>query len=185
MMVANSTEEDSNACKAIVLFSDLLYSSVKSNDYIVTLKEELSYIEKYFAIMRMQYNNGFCLDQEIEEDTLDCHVLKLMLQPILENAFQHGMKSLPPGHTFYIKMSSYISNDRLFLKIYNNGNGMPTEKLQELQNIFEQNDILQSKHIGLNNIHQRIRLLYGDEYGLRLHSDTKGFLVTIVLPVNK
>lgn len=185
MMVANETEEESDACKAIVLFSDLLYSSVHSNDYIVTLNEELTHAEKYIEIMQMQYKDRFLLKQDFPTDTLSCRVLRLMLQPILENAFLYGMKSMPHGKTFILEMSSHIREDHLFINIRNNGNGVSGEKLQELQNIFAQDDILQSRHIGLNNIHQRIRLLYGDDFGLRLHSTPDSFLVTIVLPVNR
>ena len=186
VMVAGYAKNSNNdASRTIVLLSDLLYASMETNDYIPTLEEELAYAKKYIEILKIQYDNSFQLTWDIETDTLDCKVLKLMLQPIIENAFQHGMKLLPPGETFQIKISSQISNGCLLVCIHNNGNGIPEEKLLELRNMLENDDILQSKHIGLNNIHQRIKLLYGDQYGCSIDSGKDYFSVIIRLPVNR
>ncbi len=186
VMVAGYAKNSNNdASRTIVLLSDLLYASMETNDYVPTLEEELAYAKKYIEILKIQYDNSFQLKWDIEADTLNCKVLKLMLQPIIENAFQHGMKLLPPGETFQINIASRIDSDSLLVCIQNNGNGIPEEKLSALRNMLENDDILQSKHIGLNNIHQRIKLLYGNPYGCSIDSGRDYFSVTIRLPVNR
>lgn len=184
LMVAKYANGKNDASRSIVLLCDLLAVSMKTNDYILTLEEELELAKKYIEIRRLQHKNAFEIIWDVDKETLDCKVLKLMLQPILENAFQYGMKLIPAGSTFMIRISSHIENGSLLVTVYNNGKGISPEKANELRDILENDDILQSNHIGLNNINQRIKLLYGEAYGCSIASDDDSFSVVITMPVS-
>ena len=184
LFVAKLAGRNNPASKSILLLSDLLYASMKTNDYVLTLQEELDYENKYLEFLEFQYDNSFDVIWDVRENTRDCKVLKLMLQPIIENAFHHGWKMCPPEERFYIRISSTIEAGHLIVSVANNGNGIPPEQLRQLQQMLASDDILQSKHIGLNNVNQRVKLLYGDAYGCQVDSDEHGFRVIIHLPAN-
>ena len=183
LTIARYAKGDNDASRAIVLLSDLLYASMNTNDYVITLSEELDYEKKYIQLLGIQHDNSFDVELDIDDNTLNSKVLKLMLQPIIENAFQHGMKLIEPEELFKIKISSEIEGKNLIIKVFNNGEPIDKEHLEKIIESLENDDILQHKHIGLNNIHQRIRLLYGDAYGCKISSDNSGTTVIIILPL--
>ena len=183
LTIARYAKGDNDASRAIVLLSDLLYASMNTNDYVITLSEELDYEKKYIQLLGIQHDNSFDVELDIDDNTLNSKVLKLMLQPIIENAFQHGMKLMEPEELFKIKISSEIEGKNLIIKVFNNGEPIDKEHLEKIIESLENDDIIQHKHIGLNNIHQRIRLLYGDAYGCKISSDNSGTTVIIILPL--
>lgn len=184
ILIASYTKGPNDANRIIVLLSDLLTASMNSNDYILTLQEELEYEKKYIKILELQNNYSFNILWHIEDNTLSCPTLKLMLQPIIENIFQHALPYMPKNQTLTINIHSQIVNNQLFVSVSDNGMGVTTEKLQELRYKLSNDDIFVNKHIGLNNINQRIKLLFGEEYGLNVDSDEHGFTVTIQLPTS-
>lgn len=182
LLVAGYTNGGNDANKAIVLLSDLLYASMNTNDYIITLQDELDYEKKYIEILKIQYEDSFEIHWDIDENTLHFKVLKLMLQPIIENSFHYGLKLMPPGELFIIKISSHIVNKDLKITVFNNGIGISPDRLEEIRNTLKNDDVLKEKHLGLNNINQRIKLLHGNKYGCSIDSDEHSFTVTITLP---
>ena len=184
LMAASSTNDlDNSVSRSTVLLSDLLSTSLDSRIFTLQFRQELELSKTYIELMRIQHDGRFLLETDIHEDTLNCQVVKLMLQPILENAFQYGMKLLPPDQIFVVSISSAIVGQRLVITVRNNGGGMDAEKLHTLQKNLAQQDIPQSDHIGLGNVNQRIKLIFGDEFGCSVDSDAHSFTVTITLPV--
>lgn len=181
LMAAGYAGGDNDASRVIGLLSDILYASMKKN-YLLPLSEELEYAEKYIEICRIQYIRPFEFVTDVDKEALSCKVPQLMLQPILENAFKYGKKTLLTGGTFAITLSAKLSDGQLLVTVTNNGGGVPEQKLQELCAQMESEDILNPKHIGLSNINQRIRLLFGDEYGCAIRSDPVHFTVEMRLP---
>jgi len=174
ILIASYTKGPNDANRIIVLLSDLLTASMNSNDYILTLQEELEYEKKYIKILELQNNYSFNILWHIEDNTLSCPTLKLMLQPIIENIFQHVLPYMPKNQTLTINIHSQIINNQLFVSVSDNGMGVTTEKLQELRYKLSNDDIFVNKHIGLNNINQRIKLLFGEEYGLSVTCEEGG-----------
>ena len=189
LLVAEYAGINNEASKAIVSLASLMRTSMDTSDYILTLGEELEYEKKYIEMQQILNENAFHLVMDIDSDTLDCKVIKLMLQPIIENAFIYGAKAClsdeSKTHNIYLSISSHIVNKGLQITVKNNGSGITSEKLEELRSSLEENDILHSKHIGLNNVHQRIKLLFGAEYGCALDADEECFSVTLNLPLSQ
>lgn len=159
----------------------LSFSFDKASEF-VTLREELESIRLYAYIQKVRYGDKFELQIEAAEDSLPCRVLKLTLQPFVENAIFHGLA--PLKRTGFIRVRAKKTGHRLIVTIRDNGRGMDGETLTKL---FEESGKAPSKHrftgIGIRNVQERIRLHYGMEYGLRIASAPHvGTLVRIVLP---
>lgn len=154
-------------------------------DEKVRLREEIEYIGSYQSIQNMRYDGKNIIHYELDPDTLDILIAKLMLQPVIENAIEHGYKK---GKHLVIKIKSSIDNGVCVLQILDNGKGMS----QSVQN--ELNDRLNKWHstsyephighgMGLWNVQKRIKLLFGDEYGITVKSyEDRGTIITIRVP---
>lgn len=182
VLVSEYANGDNDASRAIVLLSDLLYASMNTNDYLITLQEELDYEKNYVEILRIQHENRFSIQLDIDERTKNFTVIKLMLQPIIENAFRYGMKMMPPDEVFELKISTDIVDNNFVIKVFNNGKGMEAQKLEELKASFNTDNIITTKHIGLNNINQRIKIIFGEQYGVDVESGEIGFTTILTLP---
>ena len=131
-------------------------------------------------------NTQRCIDAEynIDNSLSQCRVLKFILQPIVENAIFYGIKRLSQYERGVISISAYEENGNLSISVRDNGPGMTPEKIAELYNNMKEEDILKEQHIGLCNVNNRLKLFYGDEYGVKLiESDSDGTLIKISLPI--
>ena len=111
-------------------------------------------------------------------------MVKYVLQPIIENAFKHGLRPLQDRRGL-LSIYAKKSDDILIFKIKNDGEPIPKEILENIKKNMSENDLPENKHIGLANVNQRIKLIYGEEYGCHIKSDEKETTVTILLPVVK
>jgi two-component system sensor histidine kinase YesM len=119
------------------------------------------------------------LKTEIDEDVAECKVLKLLLQPLVENAIVHGImeKKEMEGR---ILIKAYKTAEGLRIIIEDNGEGMSDEQIHSLMTADRSND-----HYGIKNINERIQLLFGKEFGLQFQSSIgNGTIVTISLPLS-
>jgi len=137
----------------------------------VTFSDELDNAENYFTIQRCRFGDKLSLELELEnEKLLEARMPKLILQPLVENAVSHGLEGkLGPGTVRVIVESS----DRtLFLRVRDDGVGIPEEQVERLNEQFEEGTATgqQRGGIALRNVNSRIRLMFGEDYGLRLFS---------------
>lgn len=161
----------------------------------VTLKDELSNISDYLYIQSIRYQNAFTYRVDIEEALYDYQVPKLILQPLIENAFKHGFKNRMTEREGdrQIHVSAVKKKDDLFISIQDNGRGIAEEKLNLIREQIEESEakmmaaVWNNGSIGLLNVHHRIRLQYGADYGLRIISEGegKGVCVSIRMPCIK
>lgn len=154
---------------------------LKSNEYLVTIKEELTYTELYAEILSYRYKNRFEINWNIDEEILEHKIIKLSLQPILENAVYHGVK--PVKRRGKIIFEGGFSGDDIYFKITDDGVGIPHNRLakirEDLNNAFDIFD----EHIGITNVNQRIKMVYKDKYGITIDSEEgKGTCVTVLIP---
>lgn len=161
--------------------SKLLRRSISNPDEKVTLEEEIDQVNNYLVIQKMRYRDK--LEYEIETDSeLNKHmVLKLLLQPLVENAIYHGIKN-KEGKGF-ISIKEYEEDGKLCISIQDDGVGMSPDQLEQ---IFDQekNDS-RGTGVGVYNVDKRIKLNYGEDYGLYFRSwQGLGTIATIVLPLN-
>lgn len=155
----------------------LHYSFGKKGDFIA-LKEELHFLDDYVALMQVRYGNNITYITEVPDELLDCQILRFCLQPIVENAIMHGNFSFSKGR---IAVSAIRKENLLILSIEDNGVGMSQEAAEQL--LSKKNESVNSTGIGIWNIQQRIRILFGDPYGLKIRSGpNQGCRVDITLP---
>lgn len=173
---------ESKAATILSDLSDILYIALNTKEYIVTVETELEYAKKYLAIEQIKYPNKFLVKYNLDPETFDCKTVKFVLQPIIENAIEHGIKRLS-GKKGIIRISSAIINNKLVLSVSDNGPKIPEDTLAELERRFESDEIQETKHIGLSNVNQRIKLIFGNEYGVSIFSDDYETIIDAVMPV--
>ncbi len=155
----------------------LHYSFSKSGDFIA-LKEELHILDDYVALMQVRYGNTITYITDVPEELLSCQIPRFCLQPILENAIMHGNFAFSKG---LITVSAVRQNDRLIVSVKDNGAGMNQQDADQLT--VTKTESVHSTGIGIWNIQERIKLLFGNNYGLKITSSPdQGCLVDMTLP---
>lgn len=153
------------------------------DDYKTTLKDEAEAIEQYIYMMNVRFSEDIHYHKEIAKDCLTCQVPKMMLQPIIENAIKYGILGI--DREGWIHFFAYHETGSLILEIVDNGHGMDGEKIQRLflqKEAVPQSD--SSNGVGLRNVYNRLKLLYGEMASLTIHSEgnNKGTRILIKIP---
>lgn len=176
-MAALKGEEDIVDC--LDALGDILRPMYRGSSPFWSLAEEIDYIEDYGKVMRHRYGEQVCLILEPDSETLEASVPKFVLQPLVENAFLYGRKE--EDISLEIRVDSEQEEDILLLRVTDDGEGIEQERLEALRESIRTGE--KTAHIGLSNVNGRVRLLYGERYGLEIDSAPgKGFAVTIRLP---
>ncbi len=175
--------KDVQTAKMIHLLGNMFRWNIKMRGIIVDLREEIDYVRSYIELQKLRYNNAFDVAINIENNALLLGVLKLTLQPIVENAIAHGMGEKLSGGRIMIE--GLISGGRLVLRISDNGKGMDEAKAKEVTaGLTGNRDQDNSSSIGLHNVHQRKCILIGDDYGIKITSRLgEGTVIELSLPV--
>jgi len=190
----NGNLEIAEMTKALARF--FRYSISKSED-LVTLKDELSNIENYIIIQKYRFEDKFSFEikySEVDIEDLDYLIPKLTIQPLIENSIYHGLETKMNKGKITIHIT--VTEKRLIINITDNGLGMDKETLDNLNNKLINTTILEGiegiedngKHTGIAvvNVNKRLKLLFGDEYGITVSSMLSfGTEVDIVLPIVK
>lgn len=166
------------------------YCISKSND-LVKVQEELNNVKDYFFIQKFRFSDRFDLEISCEDrDAYHCYMPKMTLQPLVENAIEHGLKQCIEGGL--ISISIILSEKRLHIRVSDNGTGMTqdivtalNDRLQLPAVIAQLQEQTANHHNGLalSNVNNRIRLCFGNEYGMRIHSlPNWGTDISLVLP---
>lgn len=145
----------------------------------ITLREELNSVRDYLSIQQIRYSDVFDFKIEIEPDILGCIIPKLTVQPLVENAIYHGLKT--KGSFGALTILGYLEENRVILRIIDDGVGMSEERLHTLETAMRG----QEKPVGygISSVHERIRLYFGYEYGLHITSKLgQGTEITLDLP---
>jgi two-component system sensor histidine kinase YesM len=167
-----------------VSLAKLLRYNLKNDKPTVTLREELAFCEMYLRVQRYRFEEKLEFRMKVPKWALEQSIVKLALQPIVENCMIHGIE---PGVGFmYIDIDAKLEEggNAYKIMIHDTGVGMSEAKLIEIRDSLEQKDVLAGgEHIGIVNVHRRISYLYGFEYGISIRSNEgKGTWVTIRLP---
>lgn len=151
----------------------------------VTIREETEHLTCYLQILKLRYNSKYEYSVEVDEKIMENEIIKFSLQPLVENAVYHGIKR--QRKKGFIKVLGYQEENMIVLAVWDNGAGIEKEKLEALQKKlgFAEN-IQTADHIGVMNVHQRIRMQYGEPYGLSISSEEGVFTrAEVRLPVRK
>lgn len=159
---------DKAASRAILYLSDFYRITLSKGKQDITIREELNLLESYLKIQRMRFGDSIEVEYELDESLLDVHVVKLTLQPIVENAIHHGRDD--DSEVFHILIRLFEEQGKTVFEVIDDGCGMDPEKLMELQNSMNHSE----GGYGLRNVNIRIKLQYGPQYGVYIESE-RGF----------
>lgn len=154
--------------------------SISKGKNTITLKDEIDHVKNYLTIQSMRYKNKFIYEIEAEEEVLNLATIKLIIQPLVENAIYHSMEFMDDDGEIFIK--AYKQQGELYIDVSDNGMGMPAEKAEELlKEDYEGKS--KGSGIGLKNVNDRIKLYFGEKYGITIFSVLdEGTLIRIYMP---
>lgn len=182
-MAIELTNEPSNeVSRTIGTLSQLIQLSLNMNERLVPIRVEVEHANLYLRMMDIRYKDRFHVVWDIPEEMLPLIIVKLSIQPILENAILHGIQ--PSRRQGIITIAGTVEADEMTLTISDNGVGMNGELVDRLNTSMQQENIQEVEHIGLKNVNQRIRLNFGEAFGLTVESGMgQGTTVIMKLPI--
>lgn len=150
---------------------------------MVSVKQELEHVEHYLSIERMRYGSKFNYIIDVDPDVGSCRCLKLILQPLVENALHHGILQRDTGGGT-VRIVGWREEGRVVLTVSDDGAGIPPERLKEMNICFKEGRSMElADSYGIKNVNERIQLHHGREYGLQYESAIgSGTIVRITLP---
>lgn len=157
--------------------SNYYRTSLNKGKNTLTVKQELSNMESYLNIQQIMHDNSFDVVMDIDENVLEYESLNLILQPLVENAIEHGIDLLTDRRGV-ITVVAKLHNGLIHIEVKDNGIGMPKETAHTFLTS-------ESGGYGARNVNDRIRLFYGEQYNLKVSSDENGTVITIEFPARK
>jgi two-component system sensor histidine kinase YesM len=183
MAEANRTADVIEIVRALSSFFRIALS--KGKDWI-SIRQEIEHVTSYLTIQKMRYRDILDYRIEVEEDILDGTILKLTVQPLVENALYHGIKNKRNGGTITVR-ARRTDHNLVLLEVQDDGVGFTSYKLGQIQAHLDGDSdtiTLKKSGFGLENVNKRIKLFYGKHYGLSIHSQYReGTRVTLAIPL--
>lgn len=160
----------------------LLRQSISNEDEVVSIGQEVEYARGYLTIQKMRYKDKMEFQIDVDPSILHIPLIKLVLQPVIENAIYHGLKYKESKGLLMVK--GFRKNGNAVLQVIDNGVGMDQETLDH---IYEKHKVnYQSNGVGVYNVQKRLQLYYGSEYGITYESEKgAGTTATITIPGNQ
>ena len=169
--------------------ADIMEAGVGKSEEFIPLSTEIEYIEKYFRIMKRRFEERLKTKIDVERELLDYKVPKLLMQPLIENAIYHGIdKAAKGGH---IELSAKKDGNYIIMTVTNSGKAMCEKEIENINILLRMHSDEyfynlrenQRSNVGIENVNRRIKLYYGEQYGLGISKNSEGHtVVTAVLP---
>lgn len=177
-MIEGERYED--AVFMITQLASLFRISLSRGKTVISVEDELKHARNYMNIQKVRYKNIFEVRFDIDPEILQCCTVKLVVQPLLENAIYYGVECMDGDGE--IDVNGYRREDDIYIEVRDNGLGIPENEVEQL--LKENNRVhKRGSGVGLLNVHNRIRLRFGEEYGLEIESEPdEGTTVRIHLP---
>lgn len=174
-------EQKQEAVKVVTALARFFRISLSKGKSIIPVRDELEHVRNYLTIQQMRFKNKFTYEIQAGEDVLDLACLKLMLQPLVENAIYHGMEFMDGDGEIHVRVKREAED--LFLEIRDNGLGMTKEQVENLLSEKPHVSSRRGSGIGVKNVNERIRLYFGEDYGLVIESEPdEGTVIRCHLP---
>ncbi len=174
-------EQKQEAVKVVTALARFFRISLSKGRSIIPVRDELEHVRNYLTIQQKRFKNKFIYQIEAQEEVLSLASLKLMLQPLVENAIYHGMEFMDGDGEITVKVER--NEDRLCFTIADNGLGMTKEQVEGLLTGETRSASKKGSGIGVKNVNERIRLYFGEDYGLEIFSEPdEGTAIQICLP---
>lgn len=169
--------------------SDLFRYSLNRGRFIVTLEDEFEHMNKYLMLQKLRFGDQFRVTFEIDDDLLSMSILRLTLQPIVENAILHGLEGKTGERLVQICAQTF--DNELWIYVEDNGIGMDSQQTDVMNALLRDNprtmlDSPTRDRVGIYNVNSRIKLYYGNKYGIHIMSTPdEGTIVKLVLPLDR
>jgi two-component system sensor histidine kinase YesM len=184
-MAFDLTKSDNKVSKAVNSLAQLFRNNVYLGDYIIPIGQEIDNTKNYLDILELRYGDIFKVQWEIDENIKEYSIIKICLQPIIENAVYHGIK--PKGMEGLLTIHGEIlQNEEIVFTVSDNGVGMNHTRMEEISQKLNGRLNQMEDHIGIYNVNQRIKIVFGTEYGVSIKSEEmQGTEVLIKIPMVK
>ncbi|MBQ8813678.1 MAG: histidine kinase [Lachnospiraceae bacterium] len=163
----------------ITTLAQFLRIGLSRGSYLVGIAEEMEHAKLYTRIIEARYEGTIRVKWDIDEEILLYKIVRLTLQPLIENAINHGLK--PKRYQGNIVIRGGVVEDFLYLVVEDDGIGMSNEQCVVLNHELMENYEDKNEHIGIRNVNQRIKILFGEEYGISLRAKAEGGLIVRVI----
>ena len=179
MAVLNQTEEIKQMAKSLGF---LFRYAIVNSENLASIEEEVQHLRHYMEVQTKWFYKNCSYEVKIDNGILDCKIPRLTLQPIIENIFRHGFRNEEEGQ---IVISGYKMDSYVIIQVRDNGVGISDERIMEIKGDLEQlKESKEGKHIGLRNVHKRLVLKFGEQYGISLKSKKDSWTeITLKVPV--
>ncbi len=169
-------EKAFETCTLVEALSKLFRLSLNSGNEITTVRSEIEHVKNYIIIQQARYKNMINFSLDIDPEVLDCTTLKLVLQPLIENSIVHGIEQ--KGENGQIDIVIKHEYDKLLFIVSDNGYGVDLEEIKKLLYASAKNN----KGLAIKNVNDRIKLYFGDDYGLEFFNRRNGTTVVVIQP---
>ena len=171
-----------NTSRMLTKLAALYRESLQDDIVLVTLKEEIEYLKRYMEILNFRYADRIQYVLDIEENALKYHVVKMTIQPLLENAIKHGLK--PKQYYGTVTISAGIADNCMKIRVKNDGESLSRGKMEEINSDLR-DKISTGGKVGLRNVNTRIKLIYGKNYGVQLQPNEggEGVVTELTMPL--
>ena len=174
--------ENQKAEEMIVALSKFFRISISRGKTIIPLKDEVEHVRNYLLIQKIRFGDQFTYSIDVDPSLYQYSCIKLILQPLVENAIEHGLNDNESGGK--IEIIGTQNESYIILKIKDNGYGISEEKLEQIYKSFHDDSIHQG--VGLKNVYQRIKIYYGEEADIKIDSlFDEGTIISIYIPKKK
>lgn len=174
-------EQKAEAVKVVTALARFFRISLSKGKSIITVRDELEHVRNYLMIQHMRFKNKFSYTIEAEDGVMELASLKLMLQPLVENAIYHGMEFMDGDGEIILR--AWREGNELYFAVKDNGLGMTQEQVENLFSSASHAASTKGSGIGVKNVNERIKLYFGEEYGLTIDSEPdEGTEIRIHLP---
>ena len=167
-MAYNMSNSENPVSKSLINLASFFRNTLTSG-YFVSIENEIKYTKEYVNILALRYGDLFDIEWDIDESILSYTIIKMCLQPIIENAVYHGIKQ--KNDKGLIKIKGLCDDNNIILIVSDDGIGIEKDALDELNKTLSETSFTNEKsHIGLSNVNQRIKIIFGDSYGIHVES---------------
>jgi two-component system sensor histidine kinase YesM len=171
-----------DTAKVVGLLAKSFRMMLKSGGQMIRLSEELEFVDNYLQIQQYRFGHKFTYSIDMPLERLDVFIPKLILQPLVENAISHGIELNPKQSQIWVV--GELIGEQLQLTVRDDGLGISIERLAEIEQWLQQDSLSKDSNIGLQNVHARLKYMYGEEYGIKIKSAAgEGTMVTIIIPL--
>lgn len=175
-------DESKEASAMVLALSNFFRTGLSRGEDVITIDTEINHVKNYLVIQHMKYGDKFEYEIEIAPDIRDCRILKLTLQPLVENALHHGIQN--QAGKGMITITGKREGGRILFEVRDTGAGMASERLEQVRKSMNQEEGYSQVSFGLRNVYSRLMLYYDGEAGLEIESvQGRGTVIKVYIPV--